>query len=63
MEIGDQEGDYWKDLSRREGWFVLTGIGLSDIYIFQLFIMNILTHRAKLNCIGNIRLPGILVIF
>lgn len=55
-------GDHCSDPGKRKDGLELAAIGLSDIYIFQLFIRKISKHMAKLNFIVNTYLLRILVL-
>lgn len=59
---GEGKGGHCSDPGKRKDGLELAAIGLSDIYIFQLFIREISKHMAKLNFTVNTYLLRILVL-
>lgn len=59
---GRGRGGHCSDPGKRKDGLELAAIGLSDIYIFQLFIREISKHMAKLNFTVNTYLLRILVL-
>ena len=59
---GEGKGGHCSHPGKRKNGLELAAVGLSDIYIFQLFIRKISKHVAKLNFTVSTYLLRILVL-